>query len=288
MKVVDCFEERPVLSFEIFPPRANASEKALDRFYNCLETLAKLQPAYISVTYGAGGGDNKSGTLDLCRYIKEKYDIEAVAHIPGINFTHESVKQYLDQLQAAHVDNILALRGDLPKDGVIKGDFKYASDLVTEIKQLGDFNIIGACYPDVHPEAKDSLTDIQNLKIKVDAGVSQLITQLFFENEHFYQFLDRCDLANIKIPIQAGIMPVINERQIKRMATMNGVGLPQKFLKMMAHYQDNPVAMRDAGTAYAVDQIVDLLSEGVDGVHLYTMDNPVVTQRICSAIETLI
>lgn len=288
MKVVDCFKERPVISFEIFPPRANASEAALDRFYNCLDTLAKLQPAYISVTYGAGGNGNHASTLDLCKYIKEKYGIEAVAHIAGINLTRESVKRYLVDLKAAQVENILALRGDLPKDGVIKGDFHYASELVTEIKQDGDFNILGACYPDVHPEAKDSLDDIQNLKIKVDAGVSQLITQLFFENEHFYQFLDRCDLANIKVPIQAGIMSVVNERQIKRMATMNGVGLPPKFLKMMAHYQDNPVAMRDAGTAYAVDQIVDLLSEGVDGVHLYTMDNPVVTERICGAIETLI
>jgi methylenetetrahydrofolate reductase (NADPH) len=288
MKVVNCFNERPVISFEIFPPRPNASEKALDRFYTSLETLASLKPAYISVTYGAGGGDNKSGTLDLCRYIKEQYGIEAVPHIPGLNFTKAGVQQYLKELEADGLDNVLALRGDLPEDGHIPGDFQYASDLVTEIKQDGDFNVLGACYPDVHPEAKDSVSDIKGLKCKVDAGVSQLITQLFFENEHYYQFLERCELASIDVPVQAGIMPVVNERQIRKMATMNGVALPPKFLKMMAHYQDNKIAMRDAGIAYAVDQIVDLLSEGVDGVHLYTMDNPVVTKRICEAIATLI
>ncbi|GAX00640.1 methylenetetrahydrofolate reductase [NAD(P)H] [Secundilactobacillus silagei] len=288
MKVVNCFNERPVISFEIFPPRPNASEKAIERFYNNLDVLAGLKPAYISVTYGAGGSDNNSGTLDLCCYIKKHYGIEVVPHIPGINFTKSAVKAYLEKLKTNHIENILALRGDLPKDGNIKGDFQYASDLVSEIKRDGDFNILGACYPDTHPEAKDSVEDIKNLKCKVDAGVSQLITQLFFENDHYYQFLERCELANIDVPVQAGIMPVVNERQIKRMATMNGIRLPQKFLRMMAHYQDNPVAMRDAGAAYAIDQIVDLLSEGVDGVHLYTMDNPVVTERICGAIKTLI
>lgn len=288
MKVVDCFNERPVISFEIFPPRPNASEKAIEHFYNKLDVLASLKPAYISVTFGAGGSDNNSGTLDLCCYIKKHYGIEVVPHIPGINFTKSAVKAYLEKLKTNHIENILALRGDLPKDGNIKGDFQYASDLVSEIKRDGDFNILGACYPDTHPEAKNKMDDIRNLKCKVDAGVSQLITQLFFENDHYYQFLERCELAGIDVPVQAGIMPVVNERQIKRMATMNGIGLPPKFLRMMAHYQDNPVAMRDAGTAYAIDQIVDLLSEGVDGVHLYTMDNPVVTERICGAIKTLI
>ncbi|GAW98832.1 methylenetetrahydrofolate reductase [NAD(P)H] [Secundilactobacillus mixtipabuli] len=288
MKVVDCFKERPVISFEIFPPRPNASEKAIERFYDNLDVLASLKPAYISVTYGAGGSDNKSGTLALCCYIKQHYGIEVVPHIPGINFTKSAVKAYLADLKAADIENILALRGDLPADGKSQGDFQYASDLVSEIKRDGDFNILGACYPDVHPEAKDSVEDIKNLKCKIHAGVSQLITQLFFENEHYYQFLERCELAGIDVPVQAGIMSVVNERQIRRMATMNGVGLPPKFLRMMNHYQDNPIAMRDAGTAYAIDQIVDLLSEGVDGIHLYTMDNPVVTQRICGAIETLI
>ncbi|WP_056948288.1 methylenetetrahydrofolate reductase [NAD(P)H] [Secundilactobacillus odoratitofui] len=288
MKVVNCFNERPVISFEIFPPRPNASQKALNRFYQSLDTLAGLKPAYISVTYGAGGSSNHADTVALCQLIKARYGIEAVAHIAGVNFTRASVQQYLAKLQDAKVENVLALRGDLPADGVIKGDFQYANELVSEIKQDGDFNVIGACYPDVHPEAADSVDDIRHLKCKVDAGVSQLITQLFFENEHYYQFLERFELANVNVPIQAGIMSVVNERQISKMATLNGVTLPPKFMKMMTHYQDNPVAMRDAGIAYAVDQIVDLLSEGVDGIHLYTMDNPVVTERICSAIATLI
>ncbi|WP_056987222.1 methylenetetrahydrofolate reductase [Secundilactobacillus paracollinoides] len=288
MKVVNCFDHRPVISFEIFPPRANASEKATNRFYASLDTLASLEPAYISVTYGAGGNGNHASTLALCRYIKEHYGIDAVAHIPAVAFDQQSLKTYLADLEDAHVENVLALRGDLPADGRPNNDFPFASDLVTAIKRESDLNILGACYPDVHPEADNCVVDVQHLKEKVDAGVSQLITQLFFENGHYYNFLERCELAGIKVPIQAGIMSVINERQIAKMATMGGVGLPPKFLKMMHHYQDNKIAMRDAGIAYAVDQIVDLLSEGVDGIHLYTMDNPVVTQRICSAIKTLI
>lgn len=158
-----------------------------------------IETSYISVTYGAGGSSNHADTVALCQLIKARYGIEAVAHIAGVNFTRASVQQYLAKLQDAKVENVLALRGDLPADGVIKGDFQYANELVSEIKQDGDFNVIGACYPDVHPEAADSVDDIRHLKCKVDAGVSQLITQLFFENEHYYQFLERFELANVNV-----------------------------------------------------------------------------------------
>ncbi|WP_282801399.1 methylenetetrahydrofolate reductase [Secundilactobacillus kimchicus] len=288
MKVVDCFKDRPVISFEVFPPRPNASEAALNRFYSSLDVLADLDPAYISVTYGAGGSDNHASTLRLCRYIKEHYGIESVPHLPGLEFTAETLPDYLDALTHAGVENVLALRGDLPATGQPHGPFQHASDLVTAVKAAGDFNIIGACYPDVHPEAPSLAIDVAHLKEKVAAGTSQLITQLFFENDHFYHFLDAVDEAGIAVPVQAGIMPVITAHMVERMATMCGVGLPPKFAKMMRHYADNKVALRDAGVAYAVDQIVDLLSEGVDGIHLYTMDNPIVTKRICSAIKTLI
>lgn len=288
MKTSEFFKQRPVLSFEVFPPRENASEKALDRFYETLDILAQLKPAYISVTYGAGGKGNQTGTLSLVKYIRSQYGIEAVPHIPATQFTKLSVKRYLQELKEIGIDNVLALRGDLPKDGAGQIDFKYASDLVTYIKSIDDFNIIAGCYPDVHPEAANAIRDIQNLKTKVYSGVSQLVTQLFFENDHFYHFLERCQLAGINVPIQAGIMSVINERQIERMATTCGVGLPEKFTKMMERYHGNPVAMRDAGIAYATDQIVDLLAHNVDGIHLYTMDNPVVAQRICDAVKTLI
>lgn len=289
MKTSECFKtQRPVLSFEVFPPRANASEKTLDRFYHTLDILADLKPAYISVTYGAGGSDNQSSTLALVKYIRDHYGIEAVPHIPAVKFTKETVNDFLSELKASHIDNVLALRGDLPEHDDGQRDFQYASDLVKYIKSVGDFNVLAACYPDVHPEAADAVKDIQNLKTKVDAGVSQLVTQLFFENEHFYHFIERCELAGIDVPIQAGIMSVINERQIKNMTTMCGVGLPDKFAKMMSRYHDNPIAMRDAGIAYAVDQMVDLLAHDVDGIHLYTMDNPIVAQRICDAVKTLV
>lgn len=288
MKTRDCFQQRPVLSFEIFPPRANASEKALTRFHETLDILADLKPAYISVTYGAGGSGSQSGTLELVKYIRERYGIETVPHVPAMQFTKETVRAYLAELKAAGIENVLALRGDLPKDGTQPVDFQHASDLVSYIQKISDFNVLGACYPDVHPEAATAVRDIQNLKTKVDAGTSQLVTQLFFENDHFYHFLERCQLAGIDVPIQAGIMAATSQRQIDRMATMCGVNLPPKFAKMMDRYAGNKIAMRDAGIAYAVDQIVDLLAHDVDGIHLYTMDNPVVVQRICDAVRTLI
>lgn len=287
MRTNECFQQRPVLSFEIFPPRANASEEALDRFYETVSILADLKPAYISVTYGAGGSETSSA-LNLIRYIREEYGIETVPHIPANQFTKGSVTEYLDALKHIKTENVLALRGDLPANGQVVGDFEHASDLVEFIRQTSDFNVIGACYPDVHPEASSAVCDIQNLKKKVDAGASQLITQLFFENDHFYNFTERCELAGIDVPIQAGIMAATSSHQIERMATMCGVKLPPKFAKMMTRYQENPLAMRDAGIAYAIDQIVDLLAHDVDGIHLYTMDNPVVTQRVCDALKNLL
>lgn len=289
MKVSECFKTRPVISFEIFPPRPNAKQPAIDKFYESLDTLASLKPAYISITYGAGGGtSSEEKTIALAKFIKEHYGIEPVIHLPAVAFNKETMTEFLDKLAAAHVENVLALRGDKPKVDNGNHDFTYATDLVDVIKARGDYYILGACHPDIHPESANAVEDTKHLKEKVDAGVSQLVSQLFFDNQHFYNFIERCELAGIDVPIQAGIMPVINQRQIEKMATMGGVELPPKFLKIMDRYKDNPGAMRDAGIAYAVDQIVDLLAEGVDGIHLYTMDNPVVTKRICEAIRAMV
>lgn len=206
----------------------------------------------------------------------------------AIGLTKQDVCEKLNKLKNIGVENILALRGDLPAGNCAPGDFEHASDLIAFIKEQGEFNIIAACYPEGHVEAKNKVEDIQNLKRKVDAGTDQLITQLFFDNEYFYSFAERCALAGIDVPIEAGIMPVVNKRQIERMSSLCGATVPKKFTAMMERYEHNPVAMRDAGIAYAVDQIVDLIAQGVDGIHLYTMNNPYIARRIHEAVHSLI
>jgi methylenetetrahydrofolate reductase (NADPH) len=190
--------------------------------------------------------------------------------------------------ESAGIKNILALRGDINPDFEPKDDFKYASDLISFIKENGDFNIIGACYPEGHIECPTIIEDIRNLKKKVDAGASQLITQLFFDNDYFYSFRERTAIAGINVPIEAGIMPVVNKKQIERIVSLCGVKLPRKFLSIMERYENHPDAMRDAGIAYAIDQIVDLIAQGVDGIHLYTMNNPYIAYRIHEAINSLL
>ncbi len=194
----------------------------------------------------------------------------------------------LDGFRREGIENILALRGDINPELEPCQDFRYASDLISFIRANGDFNIIGACYPEGHRECGSLTEDIRNLKTKVDAGVNQLITQLFFDNSYFYSFRERAAIAGINVPIQAGIMPVVNKKQIERMVSLCGVKLSRKFTAMMERYENNPIAMRDAGIAYAVDQIVDLLAQGVDGIHLYTMNNPYIAHKIYAAISSLL
>lgn len=285
MKTPDLFKQKTVLSFEVFPPKRTTPVQTI---YDALDSLKELSPDFISVTYGAGGSKNSATTLDIASKIKHDYQIESVAHMPCIYLTKESVLRQLDEFKANGIENILALRGDRIPDVQPAGDFEHASDLVSFIKEHGDFNILGACYPEGHTESDSILTDIQNLKLKVDAGVSHLVTQLFFDNKYFYRFRERASLAGIHCPIEAGIMPVVNKKQIERMVTLCGVNLPRKFTSMMEKYENNPIAMRDAGIAYAVNQIVDLISEGVDGIHLYTMNNPYIAQKICEAVQNLI
>jgi methylenetetrahydrofolate reductase (NADPH) len=284
MKTVEFFKKKTVLSYEVFPPKRTSP---VNTIYDTLSELKALSPDFISVTYGAGGGKNNNQTFEIASAIKN-YGIESVSHMPCIGLTKQDVSVKLKELKRAGIENILALRGDVPNKGCAQGDFKYASELIAFIKSQGDFNILAACYPEGHIEAKSKLEDIRNLKRKVDAGANHLVTQLFFNNDFFYSFIERCQLADINVPIEAGIMPVINKKQIERMASLCGVTVPKKFAAMMERYENNPIAMRDAGIAYAIDQIVDLISQGVGGIHLYTMNNPYVARKIHEAIHSLI
>lgn len=283
MKTNELFKTKSTLSFEVFPPK---STTPVESIYNTIDGLAPLKPDFISVTYGAGGSSNNA-TIGICDAIKHKYGIEAAAHLPCINLTKEKVLSELEELKKCGIENILALRGDINPDIPPKEEFHYASELVAFIKEHGDFNIIGACYPEGHPQASSIVEDIKHLKEKVDAGCSQLISQLFFDNEDFYAFREKTAIAGINVPIEAGIMPVTNRRQIERMATLCHAKLPKKFITIMEKYENNPIAMRDAGIAYAVSQIVDLIANDVNGIHLYTMNNPYVAEKICEAVKSL-
>lgn len=285
MKTTDLFHNKTVLSFEVFPPKRTAS---IDTIYDTLGQLKSLKPDFISVTYGAGGSENCKATLEIASAIKNQYQIESVAHLPCIGLTKDEVHVQLERFQDAGIENILALRGDIPSDCTSRGDFLHASDLIAFIEEFGGFNVIAACYPEGHTESASILSDIRHLKTKVDAGANHLISQLFFDNQYFYRFRERCALSGIHVPIEAGIMPVVNKKQIERMVSLCGVNLPKKFVAMMERYENNPEAIRDAGIAYAVDQIVDLIAQGVDGIHLYTMNNPYIATKIYEAIHRLI
>ena len=277
--------KKQLFSLEIFPPKRTMP---VETVYNTIDELSEINPDFISVTYGAGGSENCAATLEIASSIKNKYNIESVAHLPCINLSKDEVKVMLEDFEKNNIKYILALRGDGNPELPVSKDFKHADELVSFIKENGDFHVMGACYPEGHPESDDIITDIKYLKQKVDAGCDHLITQLFFDNELFYRFRERCELAGINVPIEAGIMPVLNKKQIERMVTMCGASLPPKFAKIMARYEDKPEALRDAAIAYAVDQIVDLYSQGVDGIHLYTMNKPDVAKKIYGSIASLI
>lgn len=283
MKTSEIFKHKTVLSFEVFPPK---SDTPIESIYKTIDGLSPLSPDFISVTYGAGGSSNNA-TIGICEAIKNKYAIEPVAHLACINLTKEKVLSELEEMKKAGIENVLALRGDKNPNVPCENDFQYASQLVELISRNGDFNILGACYPETHPEAESSVEDIKHLREKVDAGCSHLVSQLFFDNEDFYAFREKAAIAGINVPIEAGIMPVTNRKQIERMVTLCHAKLPKKFLTIMEKYEDKPIAMRDAGIAYAVSQIVDLIANDVDGIHLYTMNNPYIAEKICSAVATL-
>lgn len=278
-------EKKPVVSFEIFPPKKEAELNNIDA---TLKTLAQLHPDFISVTFGAGGSSADNKTVELAKKIKRDYGIEPLVHLTCISNSKEEIRQILGQMEDAGLKNVLALRGDVNPNVPAKNDFRYASELVAFIKEQGDFHVSGACYPEVHLEALDGIADIRNLKKKVDAGATHLVSQLFFDNNVFYDFLTKVRIAGIDAPVEAGIMPVTNKAQIKRMVTMCGASLPDKFERILEKYGESKEALFDAGMVYAINQIVELISYGVDGIHIFTMNNPVVAGRICDGIKNLV
>lgn len=288
MKIVDKFNNsKTVFSLEVFPPKKFSDN--IETVYNTLEQLTDIKPDYISVTYSAGGGGNGKYTGKIASIIKNMHNVEPVAHLTCLTNTKEEIDTAIESFRAVGVENILALRGDHNPEIPPKNDFKYASDLVSYIKERNpELGVSGACYPEIHMDSKNEIDDILNLKKKVDAGADFLVSQLFFDNDAFYKFIERAKIAGINVPIQAGIMPVTNCKQIERMVSMCGASLPRKFSMMMQKYGNNPEAMRDAGIAYAVDQIVDLIANGVDGIHLYTMNNPYVATKIARSIKNLL
>ena len=288
MKISSLFGKgKTVLSFEVFPPKKNSP---VETVYYALDELAALKPAYISVTYSAGGtGGAKESTLELASYVKNTLWIETAAHLTCLNSSFSEVKAILEGLWERDIENILALRGDRNPDIPPKNDFRYSTDLVGYIKQQNHaFGVMGACCPEGHPESADIVSDIKNLKKKVDAGAEVLVSQMFFDNNKFYDFRERLRLADINVPVTAGIMPVTNKRQFERMILLSGASLPSKFTRTFSRYEDKPEALADAGIAYAVDQIVDLISNGVEGIHLYTMNKPDIAKKITESIRSML
>ena len=278
--------QTPSLSFEVFPPNpAVGNEKIIA----ALKDMQGLAPHFISVTASNNKFNIKETTVRLADYIQNDLEIPTIAHLPAIYLTKDKVAETIADLDKVGVQKILALRGDIIPGVEPQKDFRYATDLIEFIKeQAPNFDIVGACYPEGHPDSPNQISDIQNLKKKVDAGCSSLVTQLFFDNERFYDFQDKCTLAGIDVPIHAGIMPILNRNQALRLLkTCENIHLPRKFKAILDKYENDPESLRAAGLAYAVDQIVDLVTQDVAGVHLYTMNNADTAQYIHQATHAL-
>lgn len=279
-------QQTPSLSFEVFPPNpAVVNEKILQ----ALESMQTLAPHFISVTASNNKYNIKETTVALADHIQNDLAIPTIAHLPAIYLTKEKVAETIVALDEVGVKRILALRGDIIPDVEPQKDFRYATDLIAFIKdQAPHFEIVGACYPEGHPDSPNQILDIQHLKKKVDAGCSSLVTQLFFDNERFYDFQDKCTLAGIDVPIHAGIMPILNRNQALRLLkTCENIYLPRKFKAILDKYEHDPESLRAAGLAYAVDQIVDLVTQDVAGIHLYTMNNAEVAHQVHQATKPL-
>ena len=278
--------QTPSLSFEVFPPNPEVGN---DKIIAALKDMQGLAPHFISVTASNNKFNIKETTVRLADYIQNDLEIPTIAHLPAIYLTKDKVAETIADLDKVGVQKILALRGDIISGVEPQKDFRYATDLIEFInEQAPHFDIVGACYPEGHPDSPNQISDIQNLKKKVDAGCSSLVTQLFFDNERFYDFQDKCTLAGIDVPIHAGIMPILNRNQALRLLkTCENIHLPRKFKAILDKYENDPESLRAAGLAYAVDQIVDLVTQDVAGVHLYTMNNADTAQYIHQATHAL-
>ena len=282
MKIADLLKKDTLsLSFEVFPPK---TETTFESVKTATEEIAKLQPAFMSVTYGAGGGTSKY-TLDIAKNIKQMYSVPTLAHLTCVSSTRQTVKERIADIKAAGIENVMALRGDIPAElqdaDRSNWDYEHAIQLVRELKSIDpDFCIGGACYPEIHPESQDSKTDIEYLKQKVDAGCDFLTTQMFFDNNLLYNFLYKIRAAGIFVPVIPGVMPITNANQVARSIKLSGSFMPQRFKSLVDKFGHDPAAMKQAGIAYATDQIIYLYANGITNVHVYSMNKPDVAAKI--------
>ena len=290
MKIIDIIKSgKPTLSFEVFPPKTDSSFESV-KF--ATEEIAKLRPSFMSVTYGAGGGTSKY-TLEIAENIKKNYGVPTLAHLTCVSSTKQTVKERIDAIKSAGIQNIMALRGDLTPElensDRSTWDYRNAIDLVREIKEADkDFCVAGACYPEIHPESENQALDIKYLKEKVDAGVDFLTTQMFFDNNLLYNFLYKIREAGITVPIVPGIMPITNANQVERAIKLSGSFMPVRFKALVDKFGHNPEAMRQAGIAYATNQIIDLYANGINAIHVYSMNKPEVAKAIQSNVSEII
>ena len=289
MKIIDLLKnEKLSLSFEVFPPK---TQSGFETVKTATEEIAKLRPSYMSVTYGAGGGIGEY-TLKIAKNIKDNYNVPTLAHLTCVSSSKETVNQKIAAMKEAGIQNVLALRGDIPEEmqGADRSgwDFRYAIDLVHTLKKAGDFCVGGACYPEIHPESANQKEDIARLKEKVDAGCDFLTTQMFFDNNLLYSFLYKIREAGINVPVIPGIMPITNANQIERAIYLSGSFMPQRFKILVDKFGSEPAAMKQAGIAYATDQIIDLFANGITNVHVYSMNNPDVAQKIMQNLSEIL
>lgn len=290
MKITDLLKKNtPSLSFEVFPPK---TETGFDSVRAATEEIAKLRPSFMSVTYGAGGGTSRY-TLDIAKNIHALYGVPMLAHLTCVSSTRETVRQRIDEIRAAGITNVMALRGDIPPalaDADRSGwDYRYAIELVRELKAADpNFCIGGACYPEIHPESEDQKEDIRHLREKVDAGCDFLTTQMFFDNNLLYNFLYKIREAGITVPVIPGIMPITNAKQVERAIKLSGSFMPQRFKSLVDRFGGDPDAMKQAGIAYATDQIIDLYANGITDVHVYSMNKPDVAAKIQDNLSAIL
>jgi len=287
MKIKDRLTDGKVhISFEVFPPKTDAKFESVQ---NAVDEIAKLAPSFISVTYGAGGGTSKN-TVKIASHIQNDLEVDSIAHLTCVSSTKEEVRQRVQEMKENGIQNILALRGDIPAESEfpIPNQYKYAYELIEDIKSQGDFCIGAACYPEGHVECEHKEDDIAHLKQKVDCGVDFLTTQMFFDNSVFYNFLYRIREKGITVPVLPGIMPVTNGKQIARSCQLSGAVLPSRFRAIVDRFGDNPKAMQQAGIAYATDQIIDLIANGIQNIHVYSMNKPEVAAAIMSNLSEIV
>ena len=286
MKITDILSSgRPSISFEVFPPK---QESGLETVKAAAGAIAAMNPSFMSVTYGAGGSTSKL-TVEVASDITNLHNVPVLPHLTCVASTREHVRNMLAQIHANNIDNIMALRGDLPKDGVICNDYKHASDLIADIRSIDpDICIGGACYPEGHIECEHKSDDINYLKLKVDAGCDFLTTQMFFDNNIFYNFLYRIKDKGINVPVLPGIMPITTAKQLSRSVALSGTSVPERFRAIVDRFGDDPVAMRQAGIVYAAEQIIDLIANGITHIHVYSMNKPDVAKDILDALKGIV